>query len=123
MPSEASASNLSFIASGALTVNRFAKLHSTAGQAIVAEDGTAVDGVVAMTVATGKVVPIMTKSGAEVPIELGATLAAAAIVMPSTAGVAIAATGAGAMQAGKLIDGGVSGDIVRMLFNPMRLHA
>ena len=112
--------NCSFIASGGLTVNRFCKLHSTDGQVIVSESTTGVIGVVAETVATGLSVPVMTKHGAVVDIELGATLAADDFVMPDTGGVAVALAGVDAIGAGQLVRGGDSGDIVPMVFFVIR---
>ncbi len=115
--------NVSKIASGALTIYRFAKNHTVDGEAIVAADATAVDFIVAETTAAGESVPLIKGDGATALIELGGTLASGADVEPGAAGVAVASAGAGDMIAGVLGQGGVSGDVVQITFNPRRRFA
>lgn len=76
------------------------------------------DGVCAEAQATvGGAMAIATlKTGVVLKIELGATLSRGDVVASSNAGKAIAPTStAGNYRLGKLMDGGISGDIVRLL--------
>ncbi len=114
--------NISLVAGEALTVNRFVTVDAN-GEALMADDALGLVGVCQEEVAIGVVAPIMSKHGAVVPIELGGTLAAGAEVMSGTDGVAVAEATAGSIGAGTLLEGGVSGDVVSMIFNPIRRHA
>lgn len=113
-----SSRSITAIVGSAITKNRFV---SIAADGQIDHAGTAqgnVDGVSGMTEATvGETVPMNLPDGGVVKIELGATLAVGALVATSTTGTAIAAGSvAGNIAWGKLLEAGVSGDVVAMQF-------
>lgn len=113
---------ITFVSSEALTIHRFVAL-TAAGLAEEANDALGLLGVCQETVAAGVSVPVQTMSGAVVQIELAGTLAAGARVMSNATGQAIAEATAGSLGAGVLRSGGVSGDIVELLYQPVRRFA
>lgn len=110
---------VTMIAATDLTIHRFVVVNGekTAGLASAAD----VDGICGETVLAGEGFP-MAYSGIGTII-LAATLAAGARVSSDAAGAAIAAGAAGELTAGKLINGGVAGDIVPILIDIVRQHA
>ena len=63
------------------------------------------------------------KLGDSCLLELGGTVAAGGLIEPSTAGVGVAATGAGDLAGAVALEGGVSGELIRVQILPVRLHA
>jgi len=105
-------------AGSACTVYRFVKLATDKQWDMVAVADAEADGVCAESQATvGAAMPIATLSqGAILKIELGATLSAGDVIASDNVGRAIAPTStAGNYRLGKLIDGGGSGEVVRMV--------
>lgn len=104
-------------ARSALTIYRFVVRDASSGDfdMVSGAQGEA-DGVAMETQATvGGSVAVALLDQAILKIELGASLSAGAVVASDTAGKAIAAvSGAGNYRLGKILDGGVSGDIVRI---------
>jgi len=110
---------ISLVAGEALTRGRIAQF--SAGTAIEANNATTAPiGIVGESVDSGDEVPIMSFSGAVHEVELGATLAAGAEVMSNGSGQAIALAGVDVIGAGILLEGGDSGEIVAMLYQPKR---
>ncbi len=122
MATSQATANITLVSGEALTRSRFVQIDS-ATLAIEAADATSLVGVSAETVISGDNVPITTNNGSVVPIELGATLAIGARVMSNGTGQAIASATAGSLEAGYLLDGGDSGEIVRMVLQITRRHA
>ncbi len=115
--------NVTLIANAALAIYTFAKAHTVAREVVQATDTTGVDFIVARTALAGEDVSLIIGNGAVPKITLGATLSAGDAVMPGTSGFAVAEAGDNAIGAGTLLEGGVSGDIVEMIFAPRRRAA
>ena len=80
--------------------------------------GLAAIGVIANKPAAGQAVELLV--GPEVKVKLSATMAAGVNVSTTNAGLAKTAATGGVIL-GKLIEGGVNGDIVSMYFNPQAI--
>lgn len=106
------------LASSAVTIYRFVVRDGDNFAMVSGAQGEA-DGVAAESQATvGASFPVALLDQAILKIELGASLSAGAVVASDASGKAIAAvSGAGNYRLGKLLDGGVSGDIVRLQAN------
>ena len=115
--------NVTLIAGEDLALGQFAKISTTDGQVVAADDAAAVDYIVAETVLSGQSVPLIKPDGSTAEIRLAGTLSAGDAVMPDANGHAIAEATAGSLGAGILIDGGVDNDIVRLQFRITRRHA
>lgn len=95
---------------------KFMKINSSAQAALCDTLGERVDGVLQDKPASGYGGSVMIGVGVT-KITLGATLSAGDLVAASAAGVAVAAQ-TGHSPSGKLLEGGVSGNIVSMIFYP-----
>ncbi len=103
-------------AGSAVTIYRFVVRAADGQYDHVAGAQGEADGVAAETQATvGGSLPIAAlKTGSILKVELGATLSALDVIASDASGKAIAAVStAGNYRLGKLLDGGVSGNIVR----------
>jgi hypothetical protein len=118
-----STANVTLIAGEDLALGQFAKISTTDGQVVAADDAAAVDYIVAETVLSGQSVPLIKPDGSTAGIQLAGTLSAGDAVMPDANGHAIAEATAGSLGCGILIDGGVDNDIVRLQFRITRRHA
>lgn len=121
MASSDNASAISLIAGEAITIFRFIEVVDGVTVATMCDNpADRVLGVSGESVGSGDVLPVVMTQGAIVMIELGATLGAGDAVSSGTNGVAAAATTTvNEFTAGQLLEGGGSGDIVRMILNPM----
>ena len=115
--------NITLLAGEALLKYTFAKLTSTDGTVVAADDAADVNYIVAEDVASGDSVPLAIPDGSTALITLAGTIAAGALVMPNADGHAIAEATAGSLGCGVLIDGGVDNDVVRLQFRITRRHA
>lgn len=117
MAYQESTRSITAIAGTNVTKHRFAVF---AADGEVDHAGTAqivVDGIVGETVSAGSNFPLIVPDGGVAMIELGATLAAGALVATNTSGQAIAhGSTAGDVAMGRLLEGGASGEIVAMQF-------
>lgn len=115
-------SDAPFIAAAAITQYSCVKINATNGTVEACTAITDAPDGVAQTAATaaGDQVTVRTISGTITKVRLGGTVDSGVEVMVKGSGTGEVDTAAGAtaFSVGKLIDSGVSGEVVRMLFRP-----
>jgi hypothetical protein len=106
-----------FTASADLSTSqyRFAVISGNRTATFAGTAGIMAIGVIANKPTSGQAVDILV--GPEVKIQLSATMTAGAKVMTTNTGLAAVAT-TGLIVLGTLVEGGVSGDVVAMIFEP-----